>query len=146
MLQDNTLWISETYQCVDLKPVHVNHIPDAFHFFITSTFYCGMDSQGPEGCIVGTSWKLTAWKYEKLGYKVKAVPVLNEVGTSPWELMGSGCFLDFGCSWRWVVNFTLRLLYPLGKSARYPLDRSLGGPQSRCGMILNWILSRTVRV
>jgi hypothetical protein len=50
---------------------------------------------------------------------------------------GSGCidphFLDLGTSWRWVVNFTLRPLYPRGKSPRYPLDRKLGGPQSRSG-------------
>jgi hypothetical protein len=32
-----------------------------------------------------------------------------------------------------VVSFTLRPLYPQGKSRRYPLDRRLGGPQSRSG-------------
>jgi hypothetical protein len=46
----------------------------------------------------------------------------------------SGCidphFLALGSSWRWVVSFTLRVLYPWGKSPRYPLDRRLGGPQS----------------
>jgi hypothetical protein len=51
--------------------------------------------------------------------------------------MGSGCidphFLDLGTSWRWVVNFTPRPLYPREKSPRYPLDRRLGGPQSRSG-------------
>jgi hypothetical protein len=30
-----------------------------------------------------------------------------------------------------VVTFTPRSLYPQGKSPRYPLDRRLGGPQSR---------------
>jgi hypothetical protein len=30
-----------------------------------------------------------------------------------------------------MVNFTLRSLYPQGKSPRYPLDRKLGGPQGR---------------
>jgi hypothetical protein len=33
-------------------------------------------------------------------------------------------------SWRWVVNFMPRPLYPRGKSPRYPLDRRLGGPHS----------------
>jgi hypothetical protein len=51
--------------------------------------------------------------------------------------MGSGCidshFLDLGTSWRWVVSFTPLLLYPQGKSPRYPLDRSLGWPQSQSG-------------
>jgi hypothetical protein len=32
-----------------------------------------------------------------------------------------------------VVSFTARPLYPQGKSLWYPLDRSLGGPQSRSG-------------
>jgi hypothetical protein len=50
---------------------------------------------------------------------------------------GSGCidphFLDLGTSWRRVVNFTPRPLYPQEKNLRYPLDRRLGGPQSRSG-------------
>jgi hypothetical protein len=32
-----------------------------------------------------------------------------------------------------VVSFTLRSLYPRGKSSRYPLDRRLSGFQSRSG-------------
>jgi hypothetical protein len=36
-------------------------------------------------------------------------------------------------SWRWVVSFTPWLIYPLGKRTLYPLDRGLGGPQSRSG-------------
>jgi hypothetical protein len=32
-----------------------------------------------------------------------------------------------------VMSFTLRPLYPQGKSFRYPLNNSLGGPQSRSG-------------
>jgi hypothetical protein len=32
-----------------------------------------------------------------------------------------------------VVIVTLRPLYPRGKNSRYPLDRRLGGLQSRCG-------------
>jgi hypothetical protein len=32
-----------------------------------------------------------------------------------------------------VVSFTPRSLYPKGKSPWYPLDRKLGGPQSRSG-------------
>jgi hypothetical protein len=41
--------------------------------------------------------------------------------------------LDLGTRWRWVVSFTSRPLYPQGKSPWYPLDRRLGGPQSRSG-------------
>jgi hypothetical protein len=32
-----------------------------------------------------------------------------------------------------MVIFTLRPLYPQGKSPWYPLDRRLGGPQSQSG-------------
>jgi len=30
--------------------------------------------------------------------------------------------LNQGYRWRWVVSFTTRLLYPRGKSLRYPLE------------------------
>jgi hypothetical protein len=40
---------------------------------------------------------------------------------------------DLGTRWRWVVSFTPRPLYLQGKSLCYPLDRRLGGSQSRSG-------------
>jgi hypothetical protein len=39
--------------------------------------------------------------------------------------------LNQGTRWRWVVSFTPRPLYPQGKNPWYPLDRRVGGPQSR---------------
>jgi hypothetical protein len=39
--------------------------------------------------------------------------------------------LELDISWRRMLNFTPRPLYPRGKSPLYPLDRRLGGPQSR---------------
>jgi hypothetical protein len=41
--------------------------------------------------------------------------------------------LDLGTRWRWVVSFTHRPLFPQGKNPSYPLDRRLGGTQSRSG-------------
>jgi hypothetical protein len=41
--------------------------------------------------------------------------------------------LDLGTRWRWVVSFTPRPLYSQGKRPQCPLDRRLGGPQSRSG-------------
>jgi hypothetical protein len=41
--------------------------------------------------------------------------------------------LDLGARWRWVVSFMPRPLYPQGKGPWYPLDRRLGGSQSRSG-------------
>jgi hypothetical protein len=45
----------------------------------------------------------------------------------------SSVILCLGTRWRWEVSFTPRPLYSRGKSLRYPLDRRLGGPQSRSG-------------
>jgi hypothetical protein len=42
-------------------------------------------------------------------------------------------FFDLGTRWRGVISLTPRPLYPEGKSPWYPLDRRLGGPQSRSG-------------
>jgi len=39
--------------------------------------------------------------------------------------------LDVGTRRRWVASFTPRLLHPQEKISWYPLDRRLGGPQSR---------------
>jgi hypothetical protein len=75
----------------------------------------------------------------KLNRKVKdkVVPVLNEVSTAPWRRTGecrySSIILDVRTRRRRVVSFTHLTLYPRGKSPRYPLDRGLGGPQSRSG-------------
>jgi hypothetical protein len=41
--------------------------------------------------------------------------------------------LDLGTRWRRVVSFTPWPLYPQGNSHWDPLDRRLGGPQSRSG-------------
>jgi hypothetical protein len=41
--------------------------------------------------------------------------------------------LEFGTRWKWVVSFTPWSLYPQGKSPCFPLDSSVGGPQSCSG-------------
>jgi hypothetical protein len=41
--------------------------------------------------------------------------------------------LDLGTRWKWMISFTPRPLYSQGKSPLYPLDRRLGGSQSRYG-------------
>jgi hypothetical protein len=46
----------------------------------------------------------------------------------------SSTILEFGTRWKKVVSFILGPLYPRGKSPRYPLDRSLSGPQNRSGL------------
>jgi hypothetical protein len=42
-------------------------------------------------------------------------------------------FFKHGTRWSWVVGFTPLPLYHQGKSPWHPLDRRLGGPQSRSG-------------
>jgi hypothetical protein len=43
------------------------------------------------------------------------------------------CILELGTKWKRVVSFTPRPIYPQGKGPWFPLDRRLGGPQSRSG-------------
>jgi hypothetical protein len=53
--------------------------------------------------------------------------------------------LDLCTRWKSAVSFTPRPLYPPGKSPWYPLDRRLGGPQSRsgrCGEEINFVSQR----
>jgi hypothetical protein len=45
----------------------------------------------------------------------------------------SSTILDLGTRCKWVVSFTLLPLYSRGNRPRHPLDRKLGGPQSRSG-------------
>jgi hypothetical protein len=45
----------------------------------------------------------------------------------------SSTFFDLDIRWRGVGSFTTGKLYPRRKSPQYPLDRRLGGPQSRPG-------------
>jgi hypothetical protein len=51
-----------------------------------------------------------------------------------WESGGiAPRILDLDTRWRLVVSFTPHPLYPHGNSLLYPLDRRLGGLQSRSG-------------
>jgi hypothetical protein len=50
--------------------------------------------------------------------------ILGSDGTAPR-------ILNLGTRWRWVVSFTPWPLYPQRKSPWYPLNRRLGGTQSR---------------
>jgi hypothetical protein len=49
------------------------------------------------------------------------------------EWIYGSIILDFGTRWRWVVSFMALPLCFQGNSLQYPLDRRLGGPQSRSG-------------
>jgi hypothetical protein len=57
---------------------------------------------------------------------------LDWLSTMPWS--GSGdiapCILNLNTRWRWVVKFTPRSLYPLGKRPSYSFNRRLSGLQS----------------
>jgi hypothetical protein len=61
--------------------------------------------------------------------KGKVITVLNYAPRHE-DLSGSGGIapriLNLGTRWRRVVSFTLRPIYPQGRSSRYPLDRRLG--------------------
>jgi hypothetical protein len=72
-----------------------------------------------------------------LHLKVKLSLCLTNEALRHEGAWGSGCidphFLDLETGWRWAVSFTPRPLCHRGKSPRYPVDRRLGGPQSRSG-------------
>jgi hypothetical protein len=42
-------------------------------------------------------------------------------------------FFNLGTSWKLLASFTPRPLHPRERKPRFPLDRRLGGPQSRSG-------------
>jgi hypothetical protein len=50
-----------------------------------------------------------------------------------WDRRYSSTILELGNRRRWVVSLTSRPLYPWEEVPSTPLDRRLGGPQSRCG-------------
>jgi hypothetical protein len=66
---------------------------------------------------------------EEVSKKFKVAPCAFNRAPLHEGVLGSGGitphFLHLGTRWRWVVSFTLRLLYPQ--------DGRLGGPQSRSG-------------
>jgi hypothetical protein len=88
-------------------------------------------------------WMIIFWSMKKEGKKVKVKLslCLTTYALRHEGVCGSGCIdpncLDLGTSWRWVVSFTPLPLYLRWKSPRYPLDRRLGGPQSRSGRSVN---------
>jgi hypothetical protein len=64
------------------------------------------------------------------------VLILNPVPRHEGVLGSGGItrrILELFTTWRRVVSFTPRPLYPQGKSPWYPLDRRQGRPQSRYG-------------
>jgi hypothetical protein len=69
--------------------------------------------------------------------KVKLSLCLTNYALRHEDVLWSGCIdpriLDLGTSWRWVVNFTHRSLYPGERVPRYSLDRRLDGPQNQSG-------------
>jgi hypothetical protein len=77
----------------------------------------------------------TQWFSSSYMGKGKAVPLFNWAPRHE-GVLGSGGIasrINLGTIWRWVVGFTARPLHLRGKSPWYPLDRRLGGSQSRSG-------------
>jgi hypothetical protein len=65
----------------------------------------------------------------------KAVSGLNQFSTTQRrhrEWRYSSIIIDLGNTWRQVVSFTPRSLYPM-KDSPYPMHRKLAEPQSRSG-------------
>jgi hypothetical protein len=65
---------------------------------------------------------------QKIKLKGKVVPLLNQLCTRHEGVWGSDEYIHIfftSALAEGVVSFTPRLLYPWGKSLRYPLDRML---------------------
>jgi hypothetical protein len=101
--------------------------------------YIQSSCSAPSGAQDQTSlWKCgTVHIFGNYSKKVKLSLCLTNWAPCHEGVWGSGCiephFLYLGTIWRWVVSFTHRPLYPREKSYQCPLDRRLGGPQSRSG-------------
>jgi hypothetical protein len=82
-------------------------------------------------------WKYLASRWVYCRFLLSCSPCALTEHHAMKEYWGSGCIgpgiLHLGTRWRWVVSFTPLPLYPQGKSPWCPLDRRLGGPQSRSG-------------
>jgi hypothetical protein len=130
------------------QPTHFNLPISEIFQLVTSNFVCRLiyvTKCMTKQIAFGTRGHICPFRiYNKLSDQIyfgrskgKFVSVLNWISTTPRRLLCGGCidpyFLDLGTSWRWVVSFTPRPLYPRGKSSQYPLDMRMGGPQSRSG-------------
>jgi hypothetical protein len=80
----------------------------------------------------------------KIGYKIlhrynkhKVTYVFNKLKITPWrrklEWRYSSTILAFFIRWRYVVSFTLRLLYTWKKKPMYLMHKMLIGRQNRSG-------------
>jgi hypothetical protein len=91
-------------------------------------------------CLVKHRNNFTFTFYKQKGKKVKmklslgCILTENHAMKAYWGVeVQLHPFFDLGNRWRWLMSFTPRPLYPQGKSPWYPLDKRLGGPQSRSG-------------
>jgi hypothetical protein len=62
--------------------------------------------------------------------KVFSLPKCNAVKVCSGNCGEAQCILLFGTRWKLVVDFTLCLLYPQGKSPQYPWNERLVGPHN----------------
>jgi hypothetical protein len=78
--------------------------------------------------------KSTVQQGKKVKVKLSLSLTKHHAMKTYWGSGGIAPFiLDLGTRWRSVISFTPRPLYSQGKNPLYPLDRRLGGPQSRSG-------------
>jgi hypothetical protein len=62
--------------------------------------------------------------------KIKVKLHKQVMNTYRWQRGKVSHILDLSSRYRWVVSFTLQLVYPQGLCPCYPLDRRLSGPQN----------------
>jgi len=47
-----------------------------------------------------------------------------------WESGGTAPYINLSTRCMWMVSYMPKLLYPLGESPQYPLDRRMGRPRT----------------
>jgi hypothetical protein len=104
------------------------------HYSFLSSF-CWLTEHfvGQEYCLFRLQSSFHLPPYSALKVKSSLFLTKHHAMKMDWGSGDIRAFFDLDTRWMWVVSFTLRSLYPEGKSPRYPLDRRLDGTQSRSG-------------
>jgi hypothetical protein len=138
---------SYTYKLCHVKVTHLLSLTDQYtsqgHVIIFPLSWQQKRKHTPMNMKGLTRQKISIFYIEwyslnEIPGKGKVVPMLFYLSTMPWRRNWESVviiprILDLGTRLRWVVSFTHRPLYPQGKNTWYPLDRRLGGSQSRSG-------------
>jgi len=111
-----------------------------------SYFICSFSTRFPAFCNVNV---MHSKELENALYVCVIAPVLKHRGVkNVWRSwLEAPRIRNLGTSWKWVVRFTSRPLYPWRKSHRwYPLSTMLGGPVGNWTPVVQTELRRLLKL